>query len=212
MTGSPGVLAMFNDQGGGGSTLDQRVAKYVATLKLEDKLEPLGLVANEDTTLALLQVQILGQNIWRELEPVVRFACPFIFPHVDELSDDEYGRRFKVVFDEQIMRGIQLVARETRKGRCVGLGELATEIYSPESEEYGPFRARLREKVLPPLEDLAIFSYTEQFGKSSAGREYHKGFQIEAGPALNLFINHVFRPWSERHVRFLTNLLSGESK
>ena len=205
------VPAMFYDQGSGGRssgpTLDQQVAEHVATLKLKGKLEPLGLVSKDDVPLALLQIQTLGQNIWRELEAIVRFSCPLIFPKLDNISDEEYALRFKIVFDEQIMRGIQLVARESRKGEYVSLSQLAEEIYSPESQEYGPFRSRLRKKVLTPLEDLGIFSYTEDYGVSSGGHEYHKGFKITSGPALELFIKHIFKPWFERHAMFVADLL-----
>jgi hypothetical protein len=193
--------------GGGNSNEDAVLQPFIASLKVEERLDPARYMTG-NIELDLHLKESVSLFIWREIEPIIRLYVRQFLPHGPQMDSEHLEEGLDKAFDEYNMRAHRLLLRRTLDGKTVALNEIVKELFAPETDEYSDYRARLRDGVLFRMRDLGLWNVEEEERISKKGNSFHAGYRISAGPALMAFHRLIYVPWTVRQTLFFAAYLS----
>ena len=105
---------------------------------------------------------------------------------IDYALDGKYG-----ALDEKVLTVIRVTARHI--GQKYTLTKIVGHLYKVASSDHTSYRRRARRNVVPRLKSVGLWSVEELKNNQ---------LRIEAGPALEALLEHVFAYWASRQAQF----------
>jgi hypothetical protein len=168
--------------------LEAEIEEHVKGLKkLHARLDP-GQVSRNNYSLALQQIDALGDFVWGGLDPFIRFLAPLVVPSAQALDSEQMEEFLEIACDEYTIKGHKkllrrcldaegrviaggLEAAELESAACVSAQELADDVYAPKSDDGNDadvdapkkdkneaYRKRLVEDVMFRMRDIGVWT------------------------------------------------------
>jgi hypothetical protein len=173
---------------------------------LEDDLSPKRLkdadgklVFTDDIPMhkALHLRRVLDHRIYSKgLPAFMDVYVPRFLPGGKELPKGAVKAALNAVFTERYFQALQYTARHLGDEPRT-LFQVTSNAYNKTRAGHTSYRGRIRDQLIPKLGKVGLWKCTE----------VGNGWNIEAGPTLEAFIEHIYVPWALRQAKFYGEFL-----
>jgi hypothetical protein len=174
---------------------------------LEDDLNPKRLkdeggklVFSDDIPLhkALHLRRVLDNRIYgRGLPPFTELYVARFLPGGQEVPKSAIKSAMNDAFKEPYFQALHYVARHLGDEPRT-LVQVTSNAYNAKRAGHTSYRGRIRDNLIPKLGKVGLWKSTE------VGNGW---WNIEAGPTLDAFIEHIYVPWALRQAKFYGEFL-----